>query len=291
MQFEAGEARLNYEGGLLTGDYASFYQNGNRKVEGQFENNRRVGTWKFYNEDGDLVIVRNHTAPLCVKQEMPAGATECGTADFENLRHKQLKEEDIKGLVRYSRFLSVEQNPSLKTLDLARIQSAFEGEELKLYEFSEYYYLSKELENVDFSKYEGLKFIGFLLQCESVMQNDFLVYEERPLGIVPVFETEEGELVNDMALYYPGSREFLQNQNVTGNLFSNLDEMFFRNAGVSAIAVTIGGRREGYGPQIHKNMFYSESSEAYQLERAQLEAMVIEQLNDGIFYFFSQSEQ
>ena len=291
VQFGAGEARLNYEDGLLTGDYASFYQNGNRKVEGQFENNRRVGTWKFYNEDGDLVIVRDHTAPLCVKQEIPVMETECGTADFEKLRYKQLKEENIEALVRCSRLISVEENPSIKTFDLALIQKAFEGRNLKLYEFSEFYYLSKELEDVDFSKYEGLKFIGFLLQSESVMQNDYLVYEERPLGIVPVFETEAGELVHDMALYYPGSREFLQNQNVTGDLFSNLDEMFFRNAGVSAVIVTIGRESAGYGPELHKNMFYPENSEAYQLERARLEATVIEQLNDGIFYFFSQSEE
>lgn len=186
--------------------------------------------------------------------------------------------------------MGVEENPSLKALDLPGIQRAFENEELKLYEFSEHYYISGELEDVDFSKYEGLRIIGFLLQSESVMSNDYLVYEERPLGIVPVFETEERELAHDIALYYPGSREFLQSQNANGELFSNLDEMFFRNAGISAIAVTMGGQGEGYGPQIHKKMFDPKNSEAYQLERARLEAAVIEQLNAGIFYLFSQDE-
>lgn len=100
VQVDNHDVYLNFESGLLTGDYASFYPNGNRKVEGQFEYNRRVGQWKFYNEAGDLTIVRNHTAPLCVTQETPAMETQCGTAEFESLQYKKLQEGDVKGLVR-----------------------------------------------------------------------------------------------------------------------------------------------------------------------------------------------
>ena len=44
--------------GMLHGNFTQDYPNGKRMAEGQFESNQRVGTWNFYNYNGDLIEKR-----------------------------------------------------------------------------------------------------------------------------------------------------------------------------------------------------------------------------------------
>lgn len=37
-----------------TGDYKEYYENGNLKLQGQYKTNRRIGLWKWYNENGEF---------------------------------------------------------------------------------------------------------------------------------------------------------------------------------------------------------------------------------------------
>ncbi len=130
------EVRLNQQNGILNGSYMSFYDNGNRKVEGQFEQNKRSGEWKFYDEEGELIVKRNYESPLCVRQELPSRETECGTEDFENRTFKKIESEMIAGLFRFSRFYSVNENPELSGFSLSSIKSSLTSHDLSLYEFS-----------------------------------------------------------------------------------------------------------------------------------------------------------
>jgi antitoxin component YwqK of YwqJK toxin-antitoxin module len=41
--------------GKFHGKYTSFYENGNLRAEGQYENNIMVGEWKYYYEDGEML--------------------------------------------------------------------------------------------------------------------------------------------------------------------------------------------------------------------------------------------
>ena len=37
-----------------TGDYKEFFENGNMKLQGQYKTNKRIGLWKWYNENGEF---------------------------------------------------------------------------------------------------------------------------------------------------------------------------------------------------------------------------------------------
>ena len=41
------------------GPWASYYDNGNKKIEGQFKNGREVGEWVYYNLDGSIKKIKN----------------------------------------------------------------------------------------------------------------------------------------------------------------------------------------------------------------------------------------
>ena len=44
----------------MDGPWVSFYDNGQKKEEGMYENGREVGVWTFYNEDGSIKFTKEH---------------------------------------------------------------------------------------------------------------------------------------------------------------------------------------------------------------------------------------
>ncbi len=43
-----------YQKGRKNGTYKSWFKNGQLKATGDFENNKRIGQWKWFNEKGDV---------------------------------------------------------------------------------------------------------------------------------------------------------------------------------------------------------------------------------------------
>jgi len=43
-----------YKEGMLNGDYRVWHENGELQIEGQYENNKEVGEWVFYDKDGNV---------------------------------------------------------------------------------------------------------------------------------------------------------------------------------------------------------------------------------------------
>ncbi|MBM3447824.1 MAG: hypothetical protein FJX90_01800 [Bacteroidetes bacterium] len=43
-----------YKEGVLNGDYRVWHENGELQIEGQYENNKEVGEWVFYDKDGNV---------------------------------------------------------------------------------------------------------------------------------------------------------------------------------------------------------------------------------------------
>ena len=281
------EVRLNQQNGILNGSYMSFYDNGNRKVEGQFEQNKRSGEWKFYDEEGELIVKRNYESPLCVRQELPSRETECGTEDFENRTFKKIESEMIAGLFRFSRFYSVNENPELSGFSLSSIKSSLTSHDLSLYEFSsEMEILLTKVESESLSKYENCTLVGMLISSEAFFDKDRLVFEERALGVVPVFENNQGEYLTGFGYYYPGARKFFSTQ-TTGYGAETLDDLFYTQSGVSSLVITT---ESYYGPKWNEKVFKATLDKDAIMERAYLEARLIEQQNDAIVYVFT-SEQ
>ena len=46
--------------GIKNGDFVWYYPNGEIKLKGKFENDKKTGTWKYYNEEGSLIEKRKY---------------------------------------------------------------------------------------------------------------------------------------------------------------------------------------------------------------------------------------
>ena len=53
----------HYKNGLVHGKIIYFWDNGKIRLTGQYENMRRVDTWKTYDPNGDLILEENYTTP------------------------------------------------------------------------------------------------------------------------------------------------------------------------------------------------------------------------------------
>lgn len=58
-----------FSGQLLNGHYSSFYPNKNLKEQGDFERGLKQGTWKNWNEKGELVGVINWNEGVKVSEQ------------------------------------------------------------------------------------------------------------------------------------------------------------------------------------------------------------------------------
>ena len=54
------EYSLTFSNDILNGRSVFFYENGNKKSEGQFTNGKKVNSWIFYNDDGVISKETKH---------------------------------------------------------------------------------------------------------------------------------------------------------------------------------------------------------------------------------------
>ena len=63
-QFHPGSEQLHIKGktkwGIMHGKYNEFYLTGELKCSGKYRKGQKVGTWKYYNENGELVEKRRY---------------------------------------------------------------------------------------------------------------------------------------------------------------------------------------------------------------------------------------
>ena len=50
----------NYSNNLLDGQYTYYWDNGKIRLTGQYEKMHRMGTWKTYESNGDLMYEKNY---------------------------------------------------------------------------------------------------------------------------------------------------------------------------------------------------------------------------------------
>ena len=53
----------HYKNGLVHGKIIYYWDNGQIRLTGQYEKMRRIGIWKTYDSNGDLIIEENYTNP------------------------------------------------------------------------------------------------------------------------------------------------------------------------------------------------------------------------------------
>ena len=68
--------KYTLENGKLNGKYQSFYKNGIKKSEGNFENNYRIGEWSLWDTAGVLLVKRDYRNPFVYDLIFPKLANE-----------------------------------------------------------------------------------------------------------------------------------------------------------------------------------------------------------------------
>jgi len=61
----------HYQNGLIHGKMIYYWDNGQMRVTGQYEKMRRIGTWKTYDSNGDLILEENfnHSGHIETKKQ------------------------------------------------------------------------------------------------------------------------------------------------------------------------------------------------------------------------------
>lgn len=67
-KYPTGEVKLKYDlvDGMFHGAYQEFYKNGQVKVDGQYENDKKVGVWTFYFDNGQIETTQDFSTVAAV---------------------------------------------------------------------------------------------------------------------------------------------------------------------------------------------------------------------------------
>lgn len=239
----------NYQtlSGMLHGKYVSFYKNGVKKSEGDFQFNNRIGEWSVWDSTGKLRAKRIYTNPYEYQRIYPEIPSE-GPLPLLSEPIYTLKRDSLDEWEKYSIRLRmvVYQQRDFKFFYASQKQLFFDSKTLFdiLYEnalkknFSIYmgkgedneFKLRGDISTIDTSK---VKLVGFRIKSDWIIDNTRLISENRVLfftvlavdkinlkdtiELFSVYATDARKYFAKVKLNYPDLPDYLQ----------NLDDVFF----------------------------------------------------------------
>jgi hypothetical protein len=240
-QFDSDGLKVRYEirDGKLHGKYTSYYSNGQKKAEGQFENNCRIGIWSVYDSTGELAMKRDYTAPFQFERKFPEIPDDPTVQLFSEspylmtynskgyIDYFKVQERNVTWSKRIWRDLSVENNPILfgnDTLVKLLISAHFHD---SLGVFDEKW--SKTSLNKDHLQ---SKHVGIRVMEDTFFDNERMIMDTRILAIIPMMVMPgSSDTVEIGRFYMPQLREMFAKINVGPKGFPDniktLDDLFF----------------------------------------------------------------
>ncbi|HTB05903.1 MAG TPA: hypothetical protein VK806_03045 [Bacteroidia bacterium] len=251
------------EDGMLNGRYLSYYKNGKKVAEGNYEYNNRVGDWKVWDSTGKLCIERTYKNNYEYKSILPKPLAD--TPRYTPRRnadgfyvYSKLTEKMIKYSQRTWSYVFDQDNPLFGTDNrlFKLIYSEIKRQHLIAYQF---YY--RDLDNtfshpIDSAKIPlgsiDYKVIGFITKGDWFYDSSRAMLDYRTLGICPIallkhhikdsakevylkrnaFEYD-CDTVGLFWVYYPQIRPYLAKEKVKNDSVprrvENLDDVFFFN--------------------------------------------------------------
>ncbi len=228
--------------GRIDGHYTSYYKNGQKQAEGDFDNNLRSGTWTLWDTTGKILVQRIYQDPFTFKQIIPTVANDKPIALLNIPRYKLEYNKD--GFIDYSdlrEWMVVWSKRIWRNIDEENNEALFENnilystlnkyifnDSIKAYADEEFKYAvpTKDIDTAN------TKVIGFKIKEDSFFDKDRFVFETRIIGICPlVVKQATNDTTKLYWIYFPQIRKYLAKESVLGkNLPSKiktLDDLFF----------------------------------------------------------------
>lgn len=232
---------------LYDGKYVSYYPNKQKKAEGNFVENQRVGKWTAWDSTGKMVMQReykNNFEFTRLYPSYPQGTAQLFSAPVYKLNYNAngyidyffLQERACAVSKRIWRYVPKEKNPQVfqynqflpTLLDSVKAGKIF-GFDIIDDEFR------KKLEPGVLNKYADTalySLIGYKIKEDWFFDLDRMISETRMIGLLPVLrEKSKGDTIELAWFYYPQVRAIAAKQmhdcNAVNQNASTLDNVFF----------------------------------------------------------------
>ncbi len=242
--FESKYIKCTYEtnDGRLDGNYVSYYTNGQKKAEGKFENNYRIGKWTVWDSTGRVRMQREYTDPFAFKRLIPEVPKDkvielLNVTPYTIQYNKdnyielfKLKERSVVWTKRIWRSATAENNKLL--FDNNKLFSILNknilNKNITAYQTTDDEF-RKELQVTSLDT-ASLKLIAFKIKEDFVFDAERLVSEWRIIGICPV-AIQKQDTLDLYWVYFPETRKYLAQEKIQSNelptKIKTIDDLFF----------------------------------------------------------------
>lgn len=233
----------------IHGAYESFHENGQTKAKGNFYYNRRIGDWKTFDKEGDVLVQRFYDSLGNVKVLMPNTSDDKAVKLLDKPRYQierdtagsyiweYIHEGDVVWSKRVWSFLSEEHNPTLFGVNWIAVLNRVNNQEylstskeLTVYKDDDFREFYKEEEQIET---QNLIIHGIGLKKDYLYDISSRKMHQRVIGVTLFTEDTITKRHKEFVLYYPTDlRSFLVKYpiNHADSLIENLDDLFFFNA-------------------------------------------------------------
>ena len=243
--YEDANINCSYEtyGGRIDGNYISHYKTGQKKAEGKFENNYRIGIWTVWDSVGRIRMQRDYTDPFTFKRLTPEIPNEKPIELLNKPRYSVQKNQDG-----YINYFDLDERMVVWHKRIWRL--VLPGDNPKLFDNNSLFnilnknILDKKItvyapEDDEFKKEINLtpdttsiEIIGYRMKEDHFFDNDRLISESRVVAICPIaIDKTSQDTVYLYWVHFPQIRKYLakeliQQEGVPRKI-KTLDDLFF----------------------------------------------------------------
>lgn len=243
--YEDKSIKCSYETnqGRLDGQYISYYKTCQKKSEGTFENNYRIGKWTVWDSTGRIRMQREYSDPFTFKRIIPKVPKE-KTVELLNaprysiqlnqdgfIENFYVKERMVVWSKTILRTVLQKDNPLIFDNDklFKVVNSNVLAKNITAYKTKDDEFTNEPIINMDNSVNE---IIGFKIKEVCFFDNERLVTETRIIGLCPIALNKKTNDPFDLYwVYFPDLRKYLAkekiNQKDLPTKIENLDDIFF----------------------------------------------------------------
>jgi hypothetical protein len=243
--------------GRIDGSYISYYPNGEKKAEGNFKNNYRLGKWTVWDSLGRKRMVRFYKNPLEFNRVFPPVVT-TGPAPLlaQPIYRLQYNKDGYLIYYHWNSGVDIWRNKYWRTIDSTNNNILFTNNRLLhliitniLFNHLTVYdtiddRFSTTIDSLTFTKEidtNHITIVSFKIKEEFIFDINRLVSEYRILGVCPVVNIN-GKIMDLGWVYYPDMRGFLAKEKIVDTSLptyvSTLDDLFFYRCFSSTIDKT-----------------------------------------------------